>query len=79
MQQYRDRRAYSDQPMCVANLQGVTKYVKGGEKGLMEALLTKGPMTGENVLQVAHAAQQLRCLCCATVPTAAHNHKRSCC
>jgi cathepsin L len=24
---------------------GVTKYVKGGEKGLMEALLTKGPMT----------------------------------
>ncbi len=27
-------------------LQGMTKYVKGGETGLMEALLTKGPMTG---------------------------------
>ncbi len=26
--------------------QGITKYVKGGERGLMEALLTKGPMTG---------------------------------
>lgn len=30
----------------VKNVQGVTKYVKGGEKGLMDALLTKGPMTG---------------------------------
>lgn len=27
-------------------MQGKTMYVKGGETGLMEALVTKGPMTG---------------------------------
>ena len=33
------------QPGHVCGVQGETVYVKGGERGLMEALVTKGPMT----------------------------------
>lgn len=32
-------------PVHVCGVQGKTLYVKGGERGLMEALVTKGPMT----------------------------------
>lgn len=56
--------------LCVRALQGMTKYVKGGEKTLMEALLTKGPMTGAPEttppLDVAPAAclhEQRACRC----------------
>jgi hypothetical protein len=39
-------------------IQGVTKYVKGGEKGLMEALLTKGPMTGSTSMPASLQCQR---------------------